>query len=337
MGKMFDFLRRKSTLLAGQSASQKSDRGNLFFQPKLTVGPSDDVYEREADATADRVMRMSGSETVQTKISQVDDVQRECVNCEEEEVQKKEAVNVSGSSEAPGIVSEALQTGGQALDDGTRSFMESRFGYDFSSVKIHTDTVAEKSAESINALAYTSGNDIVFNEGQYAPESDSGKKLLAHELTHVIQQKGTDIQKKTIQRNVDENEHAESVAESDLGPVEENAVEQGNCGGVVPFGGNLTSLREFSFFSSGACPNVTVEISAMYTPGIDGGCCTEYTISIDGVSRTIRNLPAGCNPDRVARTRTFRMRNSGLHRLVVQPVSECRGDTLNVRGRIIVS
>src|SRR5690606_20271324 len=67
-------------------------------------------------------------------------------------------------------------------------FMENRFGYDFSHVKIHDDTVAAKSAQSINALAYTSGNNIVFNHGQYSPETNSGRKLLAHELTHVVQQ-----------------------------------------------------------------------------------------------------------------------------------------------------
>ena len=77
--------------------------------------------------------------------------------------------------------------------------MENRFGYDFSRVKIHTDTVATKSAQSINALAYTSGNNIVFDEGQYSPNTANGKKLLAHELTHVVQQaKG--LQNKTIQR-----------------------------------------------------------------------------------------------------------------------------------------
>ena len=77
---------------------------------------------------------------------------------------------------------------GVPLPHETRDFFEPRFGYDFSNVKIHTDAVAAKSARSINALAYTSGNNIVFNQNQYSPETDSGKKLLAHELTHVVQQ-----------------------------------------------------------------------------------------------------------------------------------------------------
>ena len=78
-----------------------------------------------------------------------------------------------------------------SLDTNTRGFMESRFGYDFSKVRIHADEKAAKSAYSVNALAYTVGNDIVFEEGQYKPNSLDGRKLLVHELTHVVQQKGS--------------------------------------------------------------------------------------------------------------------------------------------------
>ena len=94
-----------------------------------------------------------------------------------------------------------LNSSGRSLSDSTLSFFESRFGYDFSSVKIHTDETASKAAQSINALAFTVGNNIVFNEGQFSPESDSGKRLLAHELTHVVQQ-GENISPKIIQRDL---------------------------------------------------------------------------------------------------------------------------------------
>ena len=80
-----------------------------------------------------------------------------------------------------------------------RNFYEPRFGYDFNNVKVHTDTVAAKSAQSINALAFTSGNNIVFNNGQYSPDTDSGKRLLGHELTHVVQQRGS-VNRKKLQR-----------------------------------------------------------------------------------------------------------------------------------------
>jgi hypothetical protein len=79
-------------------------------------------------------------------------------------------------------------TAGRPLDNDTRSFMEPRFDRDFSNVKIHDDRKAAESARSLDALAYTAGNNIVFGSGQYDPHSDSGKRLLAHELTHVTQQ-----------------------------------------------------------------------------------------------------------------------------------------------------
>ena len=89
-------------------------------------------------------------------------------------------------------------SGGNTLSKSARSFFEPRFGHDFSNVKMHTDSVAAKSAENINAFAYTTGNNIVFNQNQFLHESDSGKRILGHELTHVVQQKETNnaIQKK---------------------------------------------------------------------------------------------------------------------------------------------
>ncbi len=129
-------------------------------------------------------------------------VQRKCAGCEEEEkekVQKKAEGAVEMKEHSSKLINQAISTHGQPLDHNTKSFMENRFGHGFSDVKIHTGTVAAKSAQSINALAYTSGNDIVFNEGQYSPETHSGKKLLAHELTHVIQQ-GNGIHGNKVQK-----------------------------------------------------------------------------------------------------------------------------------------
>ncbi|AUP79057.1 eCIS core domain-containing protein [Flavivirga eckloniae] len=76
------------------------------------------------------------------------------------------------------------------MDDGTKGFMESRFGSDFSDVKIHTGSEAVQMSRELNAQAFTVGNDIYFNQGKYSPNSDTGKHLLAHELTHTIQQRG---------------------------------------------------------------------------------------------------------------------------------------------------
>jgi GH24 family phage-related lysozyme (muramidase) len=116
----------------------------------------------------------------------------QCKECDEEQLTlQRYATNQSGHSPmrpVPAIVQDALRSPGPSLDGDTRAFMESRFGHDFSQVRIHTDARADASAKAVNALAYTVGRDIVFAAGQYAPGTMSGKKLLAHELTHVLQQ-----------------------------------------------------------------------------------------------------------------------------------------------------
>jgi len=94
----------------------------------------------------------------------------------------------SSSSAVQNVLS---STEGKPMDDETRSFMEQRLNYDFNEVKIHDDEKASESADSINALAYTYADHIVFNTSQYNPQTSAGKKLLAHELTHVIQQSGS--------------------------------------------------------------------------------------------------------------------------------------------------
>lgn len=89
---------------------------------------------------------------------------------------------------APPVVKDALNTTGAPLDKTTQGFMESKFDKDFSQVKVHTDATAAQSASMLDASAYTVGSDIVFNKNQYNPANADGKKLLAHELTHVSQQ-----------------------------------------------------------------------------------------------------------------------------------------------------
>ncbi|NJO66759.1 MAG: DUF4157 domain-containing protein [Leptolyngbyaceae cyanobacterium RM1_405_57] len=95
-------------------------------------------------------------------------------------------------SEIPPTVHEVLRSPGQPLDPTARAFMEPRFGYDFSQVRVHSGAAAERSAKDVSARAYTVGNNIVFGAKQFAPGSTEGRRLLAHELTHVIQQGGAD-------------------------------------------------------------------------------------------------------------------------------------------------
>jgi hypothetical protein len=115
----------------------------------------------------------------------------ECDRCGRQRLQRH-AVNRTEPAEMPSVVHEVLRSSGQPLDIGTRSFMEPRFGHDFSNVRVHTDTRAAESARAVNALAYTVGSDVVFRPGQYAPATSEGRKLIAHELAHVVQQGAPD-------------------------------------------------------------------------------------------------------------------------------------------------
>ena len=128
-------------------------------------------------------------------------LQRQCALCntpglvEDSERDKEKltlqrsSVDQAGTTTVPPIVHEVLHLPGQPLDPQARTFMEPRFGYDFSKVRIYTDAKAATSAREVNALAYTVGQNIVFSTGQYAPHMSEGRRLLAHELAHVVQQR----------------------------------------------------------------------------------------------------------------------------------------------------
>ncbi|GAB5400936.1 MAG: hypothetical protein Aureis2KO_25210 [Aureisphaera sp.] len=179
------------------------------IQKKLKIGPSDDPMEAEADAMADQVVQQKEMATPPTP-NKGPLVQKKCSSCEEEELQKKPLVESitplvqkrslsdGGNAVASEGISSQIESSrgqGSSMDKGTRNFMENGFGTDFSEVNIHTDNNAIQLSKSLNAQAFTVGNDIYFNEGKYNPNTTSGKHLLAHELTHTIQQGGAEIKK----------------------------------------------------------------------------------------------------------------------------------------------
>jgi outer membrane protein OmpA-like peptidoglycan-associated protein len=192
----------------------------LLIQPKLSVGAVDDPFEREADSMADRVMRMPDSSFIQRKCASCEEeeklhrmpetsfIQRKCATCEHEEEEKihrkimpfiqKKGNGLEGGTASESVTNQinSSRGGGNRMSESTLSFMESRFNADFLGVKIHTDSNAVQMSRELNAQAFTVGNDIYFNAGKYSPESSSGKHLLAHELTHTVQQGGTKIKRK---------------------------------------------------------------------------------------------------------------------------------------------
>jgi hypothetical protein len=162
----------------------------------IPIGAVNDHLEQEADAMADRVMRMplSGAEFAGVSEGQgVGVVQRKCAACEDDQVQRKEKSNLAGGGHThPQLTQQIHSTrgGGHTLDSHTRNFMESGFGRDFSQVKVHTGDYAASMSHELHAKAFTIGQDIYFNSGQYQPSSESGRHLLAHELAHTLQQGG---------------------------------------------------------------------------------------------------------------------------------------------------
>ena len=181
------------TFRLGHGSGSSGGTSPPVLQAKLTINEPGDQYEQEADRVAQYVMRMPAPA-----------LQRKCgcagstasgAACEEcgnhsPQLQRSTIPGVgSSTARASTVVNDVLRSPGQALDESTRAFFENRFHHDFSSVRVHTDQRAVESAKAVNALAYTVGRDIVFGAGEYAPASPAGKQLIAHELTHVLQQK----------------------------------------------------------------------------------------------------------------------------------------------------
>jgi hypothetical protein len=178
------------------SLSKMSVRPTAFSS--IAVNQPGDAYEHEADRAADEVMG-GGATKLGSSLSRVSlgtPLQRkcacggECEECKKDKILQREAHAGTPAAAAPPIVHDVLSGPGRQLDHGVRSFMESRFGYDFGAVRIFHDDAAANSARAVSANAYTVGEKIVFNRGRYAPESTTGRRLLAHELAHVVQQDG---------------------------------------------------------------------------------------------------------------------------------------------------
>lgn len=186
----------------------------LLVQAKLKIGQPGDKYEQEADAVADRVMRMTEGETLRMNaVDEEESIQMQPIEEEEEMLMPKSNQESRFLADPANLHSQInnLNGSGSSMDKNTLTFMGNSFGTDFSRVNIHTDYSAVQLNKQLNAHAFTVGSDIYFNKGKYNPNNFSGKRLLAHELTHVVQQ-GAGIQP-LIQKNGD-GESAESSSGS---------------------------------------------------------------------------------------------------------------------------
>lgn len=192
----------------------------ITVQPKLTIGEPGDPYEKEADKIATEVVRDMHVSGGAVNAQEDTGVSIQKKGLQEEELQMKPSLSASGqmmpsvqlseetgSGEAPADFESAVNAAkgsGQSLDEDTSERMGSAMGSDFSGVKVHTDSNSDQLSRSIQARAFTTGSDVFFRKGEYDPGSKPGQELLAHELTHVVQQgaagpnNDTPVQKKSV-------------------------------------------------------------------------------------------------------------------------------------------
>lgn len=178
-------------------------------QPKLAINPPGDRHEQEADRVADQVMQKPGPAVQHLPENEINELPQS----------KASPGQTPHVSNAMAEQIQELRGGGHALDPSSRAYMESRFGRDFNQVRVHRDNRAANLAQSMNAKAFTIGHDVVFGSGEYSPNSHSGRKLIAHELTHVNQQNNMTRTRETgkpspfstlIQRQPKQDEEKES-------------------------------------------------------------------------------------------------------------------------------
>ncbi|MEO0868745.1 MAG: DUF4157 domain-containing protein, partial [Cyanobacteria bacterium J06642_11] len=170
-------------------------------QPKLTIGEPNDKYEQEADRVAGKVVQRinSGQGETQNSIKEDSDVQRSVAPVMRKPQRNGGIVSGRANDEFESQLHQS-RGGGSPLESKLRGKLESAMGADFSQVKIHTGSQSDQLNRSIQAKAFTTGNDVFFKQGEYNPSSRSGQELIAHELTHVVQQGGSQM---TAQRKSD--------------------------------------------------------------------------------------------------------------------------------------
>ncbi len=170
----------------------------LPIQPKLTIGQPGDKYEQEADRVAAEVVSKINSPATSP-------VQRQQMTEEDETLQMKPMLQRLSTGETMAATPDLENTiqssrgSGQPLADSIRQPMEQAFGANFEGVRVHTGTQSDELNQSIQAKAFTTGQDIFFRQGEYNPGNQGGQELLAHELTHVVQQSGDKVQRRTAQ------------------------------------------------------------------------------------------------------------------------------------------
>ena len=178
---------------------ENEHHSQTFIQPQLEVGKEDDEHEREANHVADKVMKMSVPDEEKKKMKESSSKVQMMPDSKTGTMQESpvkirmQADSSTGGMMASQNVEQGINNskgGGQSLSSDLQNELGNKMNADFNDVKVHTDENAVQMNKEIGAKAFTHGNDVYFNQGQYNPTSNQGKHLLAHELTHTVQQSG---------------------------------------------------------------------------------------------------------------------------------------------------
>jgi Domain of unknown function (DUF4157) len=222
---------------SGVPLSPVASNSRLPIQAKLTVGQSNDKYEQEADAVANKVVQrwaIPNAVNAMPTITpfNINAAQRACAACEKEDkdhIQRKESGEMTASPSVESRLS-ATKGGGNPLPESTRTHMESSIGANFSNVRVHTGGEAVQLSQDLSAHAFTHGSDVYFNSGKFAPNTQSGRHLLAHELTHTVQQ-GSGLQR-MIQRSIEtsttcrtfKNKFKIKISDDNVAPIQMSGI-----------------------------------------------------------------------------------------------------------------
>jgi hypothetical protein len=277
-----------------------------FFKPAAVLQPPVNVQRKcaECENEEKEVKRAPDKKEEEKKVMKKEDkkdedkkLQKTEEKKEEKKLQRKEAGTASTSKYVNSIHGK-----GNPLPAKAYQFFSSKMGYDFSDVKIHTDKEAAESAKAVNAKAYTVGNHVVFNEGQYNNESTEGKKLMAHELVHVIQQDGNTINRKTDAGQIPEEKKTIPTFSS-RDEVFQNTRHFADCNGVsveghtdANYGNSYTAPG--SSTPGGTCESCTGEDCVTNTGTVISVFTTNPVISLPSV-------PSGLNECEQQAVRNF--------------------------------
>ncbi|MBN9560171.1 MAG: DUF4157 domain-containing protein [Alphaproteobacteria bacterium] len=300
---------------ATKAPPRRSARLPGSMQYKLMVGPTDDPLEREADSISERVMRMPASAI--SASSAPLRISRKCAACaaEDETIHRAEVAGARPTAgAAPDIVHEVLRGPGKPLDPVTRAFFEPRFGHDFGRVRVHHGEHEAASAAALQARAYAVGERIVFGRGEYAPSSQAGRQLLAHELAHVVQQGAAGSARRVQRRLVVDPAAAVPLPAGAAGPALPLTISvQGLMRDICPTGGasvdttsGVASLTtaDFCTVPAGSPAGTATGAARSRTPAGCGCLCdvigntetTTISFRAGGPGTSPGSVPAGTTP-----------------------------------------